>query len=348
MSKSVVGLDFGSTSIRAVEISDPTKPKPTIVRFLEVPLPPNSAVKGEVLEIDTVASALKQLWSKAGFKTKRVIIGVGSQRVIARDMSVPKMPLDRIRESLPFLVQDMLPVPVSEALLDFYPISEGTSKNGPVINGLLIAAVKEAVMANVRAVQQAGLDPVEVDLIPFALTRALVPISAHSNTVVMVHVGAVTTSVVVAKHGVPQFVRIVPSGGDDVSSALISRLEIEPDNAEHVKRVLGLGADEIAPGWMPTVEVIRDVSGELFNSLRNTINFFVNTRPTDPIEAILISGGGAELPGFAAALEEITRIPVMPSDVLDRFSVSPSVDRAALEDVRSRLTVALGLTLGGK
>ncbi|MCU1424735.1 MAG: pilus assembly protein PilM, partial [Microbacteriaceae bacterium] len=181
MSKSVVGLDFGSTSIRAVEISDPTKPKPTIVRFLEVPLPPNSAVKGEVLEIDTVASALKQLWSKAGFKTKRVIIGVGSQRVIARDMSVPKMPLDRIRESLPFLVQDMLPVPVSEALLDFYPISEGTSKNGPVINGLLIAAVKEAVMANVRAVQQAGLDPVEVDLIPFALTRALVPISAHSN-----------------------------------------------------------------------------------------------------------------------------------------------------------------------
>ena len=65
-----------------------------------------------MLEPHTVASALKRLWSTTGFRSRNVILGMGNQRVLVRDLSVPRMSAQRIRESLPFLVQDMLPVPV--------------------------------------------------------------------------------------------------------------------------------------------------------------------------------------------------------------------------------------------
>jgi type IV pilus assembly protein PilM len=159
-----------------------------------------------------VAAALKQLWSAGGFKSTDVILGMGNQRVLARDLTVPKMSLARIRESLPFEVQEMLPVPVAEAVLDFYPIAETTGENGPMVRGLLIAAVKQAVLANVNATQLAGLTTVDVDLIPFALSRVLLSRPGVVGTVALVDIGASTTSVVIATDGVPQFVRIIATG----------------------------------------------------------------------------------------------------------------------------------------
>jgi type IV pilus assembly protein PilM len=348
MAKSVVGIDIGAHAIRAAEVLEPTKLRPTLVRYHEVVLPANAAVRGEVVEIDTVASALKQLWSAGGFKSRDVVLGVGSQRVLARDLTVPKMPIERIRESLPFQVQDMLPVPVADALLDFYPVSESVGEGGEVVNGLLIAAVKDSVMANVRAAQAAGLNPVEVDLIPFALSRALVANDADTETVAMVHVGAVTTSIVIAKGGIPQFVRIVSSGGDDVTNTLVGRLELEVSNAEQVKRTFGLSGEKAPAEWWPAVEIIREVSAELLNSMRNTINFFANTRPTESISRIVVSGGGTQLIGFAPALSEITRLPVSESDPFQRFVIGKSVNREALEASRSSVATVLGLTLGGR
>lgn len=126
MAKSVVGVDIGAETLRAAEVVDQGKGRSVLLRYREVPLPIGAVNRGEVAEPNTVTTALKQLWAKGGFRSKRVVIGMGNQRVLARDITVPKAPLPRIRQQLPFHVQEMLPVPVTEALLDFYPISEGT------------------------------------------------------------------------------------------------------------------------------------------------------------------------------------------------------------------------------
>ncbi|WP_390573443.1 type IV pilus biogenesis protein PilM, partial [Staphylococcus pseudintermedius] len=80
-----------------------------------------------------------------------------------------------------------------EAVLDFYPLREADAEGGRVVNGLLIAAAKEAVMANVKAAKLAGLKPVGVDLIPFALTRLLTPMSSSARPVIIIDVGESTT-----------------------------------------------------------------------------------------------------------------------------------------------------------
>lgn len=358
MANTVVGVDIGSSTLRAVELQDAGKPRPTVVRFGEIALLPGSVRGGEVLEPHTVASALRRLWSTAGFRSRNVILGMGNQRVLVRDLSVPRMSAERIRESLPFLVQDMLPVPVVDAVLDFYPVAEtsggeGTGEQGPMVAGLLVAAVKDAVMANVKAVQLAGLNPVEVDLLPFALSRALGSGARGAGVVAIVDVGAATTNVLITIDGVPQFARIIPAGGDDLTQALAMKLDLAPDEAERYKRTLGLASGKVPDQHRVAVETIYEVTSELLASLRNTIGYFVNQRGLAAVGQIVLSGGGAQLPGFARALSELTVTPVVSGDPFEgiaqaRTARSPKKTGTGgdVQPAPQNMAVALGLALG--
>ncbi|MEJ1231039.1 MAG: pilus assembly protein PilM [Galbitalea sp.] len=226
MSPNIVGIDIGSVSVRALELRNADKQRPVIERFHEIALPEGSVRRGEVLEIGMVASAIRNLWAAGGFKTRNVVLGMGGPRVLARDLQMPRAALGQMREALPFHVQEMLPVPVAEALLDFYPISEEPGEHGPVVNGLLVAAIKEAVLRERRRRHAAGLRPVQVDLIPFALARAMAPRRASTGLSAIVSIGANTTNIVISLDGVPQFVRIISSGGDDITRAVANRLQL--------------------------------------------------------------------------------------------------------------------------
>src|SRR5690606_26909463 len=162
-------------------------------------------------------------------------------RLFAREVTVPRAPLGQIRESLPFHVQDQLPVPVSDAFLDFYPIAEAPpSEAGPAVSGLLVAALKEMVNANVSAVADAGLRPIHVAGSPLALTRAPAPRRSARGRIVLVDIGATTTNIVVVHDGVPEFVRILTGGGDDLTRAISQRLDVPPAEAEQLQRRTGM------------------------------------------------------------------------------------------------------------
>jgi type IV pilus assembly protein PilM len=348
MAKNIVGIDIGADVIRAVEVADVDKPQPTILRFAEIAAPDESTKHGEVLQANTVAGALRSLWALGKFRSKDVVLGMGNQRVLSRDLTVPKAPIAQIRESLPFQVQDMLPVPVGEAILDFYPTSEGTGESGPVVHGLLVAAIKDAVLANVNAVQLAGLNPVAVDLIPFALTRVLAPRVAGAGTVAIVDCGATTTSVVIATDGIPKFVRIIPTGGADVTKSIAARLEIGVPEAEAVKRHFGLSGVTRTTDDVRAVAVTREAVGELMQSIRNTVNYFANTRPEEPVRGILLVGGGAALPGLREGLGDSSGLPVALGDPFISARAGRGIGPDVLRERGGSIAVAWSLAVGSR
>lgn len=348
MASTIVGLDFGRGVIRAAEVLGAASVRPTLVRYHQIAVPTTALDRGEVLDRDTVVAALKQLWIQGGFKTRKVIVGVGNTRVLVRELAVPMAPINRIRESLPFQVQDILPVPVNEALLDFYPIAHGDEEGRPVIQGLLVAAVKESVLALVETVEAAKLVPVDVDLIPFALSRALLVGPAAQGSVALVHIGAASTMITIAVDGIPHFVRIIQNGGDDINRALVSRLGMDEYQAEQVKRRFGLQTQGAGPELRPAFEVIYEATGDLVVAIRNTLSFYMSSRPGATVERILLSGGGAELIGFPTALADATRIPVRAPAPLERLAVARTVDQDQMANGIAGVPVAAGLTLGSK
>ena len=112
-----------------------------------------------------------------------------------------------------------------------------------------------------------------------------------------------------------------------------------------MKRSLGLGGVNVTAEQAPAVTVIREVTGNLLNILRNTLSYFANTRQNEPYSGIVLTGGGAQLLGFADALSELTRIPVVLGDTFGSIDVSKEAARGSQSQLG--LNVALGLALGG-
>lgn len=347
MSKSVVGIDIASTSVRGVEVENPDSVRPVVVRQREVQLPAGAARAGEVIDAEMVAGALKHLWASGGFRSKDVVLGIGGQRVLARDLTVPRMSLRQIKQSLPYQAQEVLPVPAAEMILDFYPTSESESDSGPVVNGLLVAALRETVRANMKAVELAGLRTREIDIIPFALIRSLRHDLGTTGTVALVDVGATATTVVVLHDGVPQFLRILRRGGDDLTGALTERLGIDAPLADEVKRTVTSESSPLPVRLSGAPALLTEFADALLGLLRSTLAYYMRAREGAEFDRIVLTGGGAQLPGFAAALAAGSGIEVMRGDPFAGVTRSRGLRRAG-EDSDDTLAVALGLALGSK
>jgi len=345
MGGTVVGVDIGSASVRGVEVSGYDGGKPSIVRSAQLPLPEGAVRRGEVVEVSTVSTALRRLWSSGGFKSKNVVLGMGGARVFARDFAVPRGSLAEIRESLPFLVQDLLPVPVAEAILDFYPIAEQEGEGAPMIAGLVVAGTTDAITANVAAALNAGLHPLHVDFVPFAVARALSPVRTARGRDVLVSIGATTTNIIVVHDGVPQYVRMILNGGDDVTRAIATRLQWSPEQAEAAKRAVGMGGPMVRPEDRPVLEIIYEVMGELLTNIRSTLSYYATAKPTAPAQRILLSGGGAQLLGLPHALGDLTGLPTVLAEPLATVPTSRAARGSSREELEA-YTTAFGLALG--
>ena len=364
LTKTVVGLDIGSTAVRGVELKTNGKSKPNLLRYYSIPLPPGAVSRGEVMQPEVVNLALKKLWSEGKFKSRNVVLGTGNQRTLVRDLSIPKASLKQIRESLPLHVQSMLQMPTEGSILDFYPISESEGEHGLSVNGLLISTEKSSVVTNILAAQRAGLTAVEVELIPFALNRILMSKSQVMGTVALIDVGGSTTTIIIARDGLPWFVRIIPFGGEDLTQALQSKLQIPFAEAEALKGDLRFrssweitsditgktsqcacskcASEETLADDPRTLEILQSVSNELLGSLRNTINYFNNTHPDEAVEQVLLTGGGAQLNGLSEALSEMIVLPVTLPDPFALIALGRKVKSVSREE-SATFSVALGL-----
>jgi type IV pilus assembly protein PilM len=261
-----IGVDVGSTAVRVAEVA--AGDIPVIVRAAQVPLRPGVVEAGEVRQPEAVAEALRELWSKSGVKSKQVHLGVGNQRVVVREVALPWLPEKELRDTLGFQVQEFIPMPAEDAVLDFDPLGEMDQGGRRMVRILLVAAHKPMVNALVQAALAAKLDPQGVDLSPFAVTRAVgtgdsgLDLDSTGDEAI-VDIGAQVTSICVHDRGVIRFVRMLPSGGRDITLAIASGLGVDDEVAERLKRgdrsqgiadaapVVGSPADEAAAGRLP-------------------------------------------------------------------------------------------------
>lgn len=347
MAQSMVGLDISSRRLLAVEIDGVGGKRPTLVRAHQVELAPTDARDSEVLDVPAVGDALKRLWNEAGFKSKRAVLGVGNQRVLVREHTVPVLPLAQLRASLPYQVADLLPVPVEETILDFYPVEEVAGSEPPAMRGLLVAALTEAVETNVAALTAAKLGVAGVDLSAFAIVRALAPTGELAGTHTIVAIGARTSHIIVVRDGVPRFVRIIPSGGESVTDAIEPQVTEGRAAAEAVKWRLGL--DGVAhPQYAALSRAMFDSLNGLINAVRSTNSYYVSSDHGGTIDSIILIGTEAQVPGLPRAIAENVGLAVRVGDPLTGIVLGRDLTPESLAPLGPDLAVPIGLALGGE
>lgn len=315
MSRTVVGLEIGSTAVRAVEARLGARGT-TPLRHGSVPLPPGAVEAGVVREPAAVTAAIRQLWSDHGLSARTVRLGIGSASVLVRQLDLDWMPEEDLRRSLRYQVGDLLPVPVDDANIDHLPLGdrEVTDEDGVtrrVARILLVATAREAVDGLVRCVQAARLRAVSADLSAFATVRAATSgstVDAASEAVV--DIGAQTITVAVHSAGRPEFVRVAPgNGGESVTRALVEQTAASRDRAEELKREPGVLPP---PGHAPRrleEAVLLDAVNRQLGEIRTTLDFHAAGDGGGPSRLVL-TGGGSRLPGLAEHCAAALRLPV--------------------------------------
>ena len=348
MATKIVGLDIGTTMIRAAEVelsgrAPSSGSVGTAVRYAEAVLPTGAVSDGEVNENQTVASVIKQVWSRGGFSTKDVVIGIGNARTVVREMQMALLPMDQLRRSLPFQVEEFLPMSTDEALLDYYPTGQVDTDSGPQLRGILVAAAKHSVATTVLAAETAGLKPKSVDLNAFALSRALIHGQWLQPTVALVDIGARTTTVVISEAGQPRLIRMLGSGGQDVTEAVASATQMTFPDAEALKRQLGLATGD--PATKLASDAIAATARALVDGIRNTFVYFTGNNPGAGIQHVILTGGGSLMPGFGQYLASACRLPVSYGDATVGLKPSKRV-ASAIAGRESAVAVAMGLAMG--
>jgi len=352
MARTRIGVDVGSTAVRVAEVA--VGDIPVVVRAAQVPLPPGVVESGEVRQPEAVAEALREVWAKSGVKSKQVQLGVGNQHVVVREIALPWLPEKELRDTLAFQVQEFIPMASDEALLDFDPLGELDQGGRRMVRILLVAAHKGMVNALVEAALAAKLDPQGIDLSPFAVIRAVgtgdegLDLDSSGDEAI-IDIGAQVTSICVHDRGVTRFVRILPSGGRDITLALASGLGVDDDVAERLKRGERVEVNGEGATPLPEPREIRQLAltraGSFVDEVRSSLEFYTAQMPNAQVGRMLVVGGGSRLDGLIELLQERLPVPVDRGRLFERAKSEIELSAEASAEAEAVLSVAVGLAI---
>lgn len=352
MARTRIGVDVGSTAVRVAEVA--VGDIPVVVRAAQVPLPPGVVESGEVRQPEAVAEALREVWAKSGVKSKQVQLGVGNQHVVVREIALPWLPEKELRDTLAFQVQEFIPMASDEALLDFDPLGELDQGGRRMVRILLVAVHKGMVNALVEAALAAKLDPQGIDLSPFAVIRAVgtgdegLDLDSSGDEAI-IDIGAQVTSICVHDRGVTRFVRILPSGGRDITLALASGLGVDDDVAERLKRGERVEVNGEGATPLPEPREIRELAltraGSFVDEVRSSLEFYTAQMPNAQVGRMLVVGGGSRLDGLIELLQERLPVPVDRGRLFERAKSEIELSAEASAEAEAVLSVAVGLAI---
>ena len=354
MAREVIGLKIGASRLVAARVA--VNGAVELRQLASEPLPRGIFVGGEVKEPEALGRELKSFFKKHKLPKRNVRVGVANNRIGVRTIELqgiadPKQVANAVR----FRAQEALPIPIDQAVLDFQVLSEETGSDGVARKKvLLVVAYRDLVDGYLQACKAAGVKLVGVDLEAFALLRSLLPPAnpevvpaAERAALVAVSIGSERSVLAVSDGETCDFARVLAWGGASLTGAIARALEVDGDEAERIKRELtleghgwpeGLGPEKAARAREAAQIGLQTFGRELVSSLQ----FYQSQEGSLGIREVVLAGGAAQLPGLAAAVQQMIGVAVRVGDPLASVKVGKRVKGEPGPDV----AVPIGLGMG--
>src|SRR6476620_3420862 len=315
--KSLVGLDIGSSAVKAVELK-PAGKAYKVSAFGSGPVPPDSIVDGAIMDGGAVAEAIRRLFDARGIKTKDVVASLSGNAVIVKKITLPVMTEAELAESIYWEAEQYIPFDIQDVNLDYQILDNGAAGGKGTMEVLLVAAKKEKIADYTGVIAQAGRSAAVVDVDAFALQNAYeINYGIEAQAVVaLLNAGASATNINILAGDQAVFTRDISMGGNAYTEALQRELNLPFETADALKRgqhVDGVTYDDARP-------VLRAVTENVMLEIQKTFDFFKATAASEKIDRIILSGGASRAEGFTEILAERFEAPVEPFDPFKKVS----------------------------
>jgi type IV pilus assembly protein PilM len=343
-SKPVVGLDIGSSAVKAVELA-PAGKSYKVAAFAVEPLPPDSIVDGAIIDGTAVAEGIRRLFATGAFKSRDVAASLSGNAVIVKKINLPVMTEAELADSIFWEAEQYIPFDVQDVNLDYQILDPGTCESSKgTMDVLLVAAKKEKIADYTGVIAQAGRTPVVVDVDAFALQNAYeVNYGIEPDAVVvLLNAGASAININIVSGDQSLFTRDISIGGNAYTEAVQKELNLPFESAEQLKKgaaVAGVAFHDVQP-------VLHAMTENVLLEVQKTFDFFKATAVSDRIDRIVLSGGASRVDGFAEALQERFGSAVTFFDPFRSIAFDPAKFGVAdPENVLPTAAVAVGLAL---
>ncbi|HIF98681.1 MAG TPA: type IV pilus assembly protein PilM [Myxococcales bacterium] len=342
--KSVLGLDIGSGSVKAVEIDIKGKEKGFELLGLGVaPMPHEAIVQGAFLNSSAIVGAIQEAVDTSGIKTRDAVVAVSGHSVIVKKVSLSRMSSEELESQIQWEAEQYIPFDVNEVNLEFQILD--TSDDPDTMDVLLVAAKKDLIDDYVQVMVEAGLNPVAVDVASFALANAFEINQAPDpqGVVALVNIGAHVANINVLQNGVPAFTRDITTGGNQYTQEIQKALSVGFEEAERVK--LGDGSADQNQAMVPqeVENAMRAVTDTVVGEISRSLDFFAATTESGRIERVMLSGGGSRVVGLSRAFQERSGFEVEMLNPLSRALPGKTYEASFLQETAPSLAVGIGL-----
>jgi len=332
-----IGLDIGSGFVKVVEV-DHSGSQPEVSRVAMRPLLPDAIVEGEIMDYGLVSDTVRGLFQELGIKGAEVVTAIGGHDVIIKKIQMDRMKESDAREVIRWEAEQHVPFDIKSVELDFQILNP--HDEGMQMEVLLVAAKRELVDNKVGLLQDAGINPVIIDVDAFALHNAFehnYP-ESREGIIALVNVGHETTNVNILENGIPILTRDIPFGSRRIREDLQRERGLTAEQAEDVvqaretvddlERFVDVSADEIAVG------------------IERASAFLMTREDGETLGRIFLSGGGARVPGMVESLGRRMNVETRLVNPFERVPVRPdAAGEVSIEEAAPMLLLPLGLAL---
>ena len=337
--KSIVGLDIGSSSIKAVELKK-SRNGLEVAHMAMEPLSSDIVVDSMIVDSGSVASAITKIFGESGIKTRAVATSVSGHSVIVKRIPMASMSDAELASIIQTEAAQHIPFDISDVSIDYQILSDN---GGSTMDVLLVAVKKDKILNYTNVLSLAGKSPAVVDIDAFALQNCYEfnyqP--GPGATVALLNLGASVMNINIVKGTTPLFTRDVSVGGHQYTDSLQKELDLSFEDAEALKlgRKVGTVSEDAK---MPILQQVTEI---IVLEIQKTFDFFRATATGEHIERIYLAGGSSQVPGLIEGLRQEFSLPV---EILNPFQrIDPPLGTGGdLADKNAgQMAVAVGLAL---
>jgi type IV pilus assembly protein PilM len=342
MAKNCVGLDIGSSSVKAVMIKR-GKRGIQLQAFGMEPLVPQTIVDGTIMDQGAVVDAIRTLWARLRLKQKEVAIAIAGHSVIIKKVAIQPMSRSELVEQIPYEAEHHIPFAKDDVELDYEVVKEQNASGQMEL--LLVAAKKEVVHDYAAVVREAGLNPVIVDVAAFSAQNGYevnYPMNP-GETVVIINIGAAISNINIVRDSASMFTRDVTIGGNAFTEEIQKQLNVGQDEAEAYK--VGGSYDEHGVVPQEVERIVEGVAEVMAGEFQRSLDFFLATAADTTVTKICLGGGSAKIAALHRAIERRSRLPVEVIDSWKKVEIDGKLDSAYLGAHSPEALVGLGLAL---
>ncbi len=342
MAKISVGLDIGYSTIKVVSLAR-EKDTSKLITLGTISAPTPGMLSDVDTDLDAVATNIKKLLSATQISEKEVIAALPESKVFTRIIDdLPYLTDSELTSAIRYAAEEFIPMKLEEVNLNWQVLlrSDGKDKDTKTVV-LVVASPKNVVAKYIRVLEKASIKPTALETETIAITRSLVGNNPFSPSTLIVQLGATTTDFATVSKGLIWLTRSISTGGLALTRSLAQHFNFEMQQAEEYKKVYGLLEDQLEGKVLESLKPVIDI---IVGESKRVIQAFEQKYPQNPIKRVVLSGGGAKMPGLVIYFANNLGLEVQEADPWYSVEKDKALISKLAQDASS-YSVAVGLAL---